>query len=264
GTLVIAPATATVTLGDLAQTYDSETKSVTATTEPADLSLAITYDGGNTTPSDAGSYAVVATITAPNYSGSASGTLVIAPATATVTLDNLAQTYDGNPKPVIVTTDPEGLTLAITYDGSTAAPTDAGSYALVATITDPNYVGSASGTLGIEASYLSWVQGFSALAPDVQLDSDGDGWSNLAEYLFDTNPLVRSSAPSVTAIRDGGTFQLQVSPNPVARPDAILGAQTSTDLSTWTTEGVTSVANGFSTPDSGLRRFMKLTFSQSP
>jgi len=61
------------------------------------------------------------------------------PASATVTLSNLNQTYDGTPKEVTATTDPPGVSLSITYDGSTTPPTEAGSYAVVATITDPNY-----------------------------------------------------------------------------------------------------------------------------
>jgi len=86
----------------------------------------------------------VATVTDPNYSGSASGTLVIAKAAATVNLSNLSQTYDGTPKSATVATTPPGLAVSITYDGAAAAPTNVGSYAVVATVTDPNYSGSAA------------------------------------------------------------------------------------------------------------------------
>ena len=255
GTLVIAPAAATVTLGDLAQTYDGDPKPATAITDPEGLAVAFTYDGDTSAPTNAGSYAVVATVSDANYNGTAAGTLVIAPAAATVTLGDLAQIYDGDPKPATAITDPEGLDIAITYEGDAAAPVGAGSYAVVATVTAPNYAGSASGTLVIEDSYLSWMEGFLTPAPAAQLDSDGDGWLNLAEYLFDTDPFLRSSAPSVTPIRDGNTLQLHLSPNPVTRSDATLGAQTSTDLFTWTSEGITSVANGFLIPGGGLRLF---------
>ena len=43
-------------------------------------------------------------LTDPNYTGSAGGTLVISPATATVALGGLAQTYDGASKPASATT----------------------------------------------------------------------------------------------------------------------------------------------------------------
>jgi hypothetical protein len=77
----------------------------------------------------------------------------ITPASATVTLSNLNQIYDGTPRQVTVTTVPAGLAVAVTYDGSATPPTDAGSYAVLATVTDPNYVGTASGTLVISAAH---------------------------------------------------------------------------------------------------------------
>ena len=68
-------------------------------------------------------------------------------ATVTIAPASLSATYDGAPKAVSVTTLPPGLTFSVTYDGSTTAPTAAGTYAVVATVTDPGYVGSASGSL---------------------------------------------------------------------------------------------------------------------
>jgi 2',3'-cyclic-nucleotide 2'-phosphodiesterase (5'-nucleotidase family) len=65
---------------------------------------------------------------------------------ATVTLSNINTTFDGSAKPVTVTTSPVGLSVAVTYNGSATAPVHAGTYAVVATITDPNYSGSGSGT----------------------------------------------------------------------------------------------------------------------
>jgi LPXTG-site transpeptidase (sortase) family protein len=76
---------------------------------------------------------------------------------ATVTLNNLNQTYDGTPKFVIPTTNPLGLTVDITYEGSTTPPTEAGSYAVVGTINDPNYTGVANGTLVIEPATVNPV-----------------------------------------------------------------------------------------------------------
>ncbi len=149
GTLVIAKATATVTLGNLAATYNGAAKSATATTNPANLAVAFTYNGSAMAPTNAGSYAVVGTIAEANYQGTASGTLVIAKAVATVTLGNLTPTYDGTAKSATATTNPAGLTVNLSYDGSPTAPTNAGSYAVVGTISDSNHQGSASGTLVI-------------------------------------------------------------------------------------------------------------------
>ena len=253
-----------MTLGDLTQTFDGQPKPASATTDPEGLAVAITYDGDSTPPTDAGSYPVEAVVTATNYTGSASGTLVISPAAAAVTLGDLAQTFDGDPKPASATTDPEGLAVTITYDGDTTPPTDAGSYPVEAVVTATNYSGSASGTLVVVGSYLSWIESFFTTVQDASFDSDGDGWSNLAEYLFDTDPSLSSSAPSVTLTSTESAIDLHLSPAIVTRPDAIVGAETSTDLNVWSTEGVSATASGFSVPNAGFRRFLKLVFIQTP
>ena len=138
---------ATVTLSNLSQTYTGSALSATATTNPTGLAVSLTYNGSPTTPTTAGTYAVVATITDPSYSGAANGTLVIAQASATVTLTNLSQTYTGSPLPAGATTTPTGLAVSLTSNGSPTPPTAAGSYTVVATITDPNHAGTATGTL---------------------------------------------------------------------------------------------------------------------
>src|SRR5207247_1910054 len=146
-------AAATITLSNLTQTYNGSPKSATATTSPAGLSgVSITYDGSATAPTNAGSYAVVASLSNANYTASnATGTLTINKAAATLTLSNLTQPYDGPPKSATATTSPAGLSgVSITYDGSATAPTNAGSYAVVASLNNANYTASnATGTLTI-------------------------------------------------------------------------------------------------------------------
>jgi fibronectin type 3 domain-containing protein len=144
-----AKAPASVALGTLTFTYDGTPKATTATTDPAGLAVDLTYDGSATAPTDAGSYAVTATVTDANYVGSATGTLTIAKATAGVTLGTLTFTYDGTPKAASATTAPAGLAVNLTYDGSATAPTNAGSYTVAATVNSANYTGSATGTLTI-------------------------------------------------------------------------------------------------------------------
>lgn len=147
-TIKVLPA-ATVTLSNLTQAYDGTPKSATATTVPANLTVSITYDGLPTPPVNAGSYAVAAQVTDPNYQGSASGTLVISKAAATVTLGNLVQRFDGAPKPVTANTQPPNLTVGVTYNGAATAPSAVGKYAVVATVNDKNFQGTAAGTLTI-------------------------------------------------------------------------------------------------------------------
>lgn len=67
--------------------------------------------------------------------------------TATVNLSSLHQVYDGTPRPVTATSDPVGRAVAVTYDGVPTPPTAAGSYAVVATIDEAGYRGSATATL---------------------------------------------------------------------------------------------------------------------
>ena len=56
---------------------------------------------------------------------------------AQISLSNLLQTYDGNPKTAAVITVPAGLSHIITYAGSATPPTNSGSYPVVATVVDP-------------------------------------------------------------------------------------------------------------------------------
>lgn len=151
GMLVIAKAAASITFGALHQTYDGTAKTVMISTLPAGLNVSVTYDGGVTTPVNAGSYAVVATVHDANYAGSAADTLVIQPAPAAIVISNLVQAYDGTPKPVAVTTTPADLAFSVTYDGSPTAPKNPGAYAVVVTVTDSNHSSTGSATLTIQA-----------------------------------------------------------------------------------------------------------------
>ncbi|RME69350.1 MAG: hypothetical protein D6781_08780, partial [Verrucomicrobia bacterium] len=151
-TASINKATATVSLSGLAQTYDGTAKTVTATTDPAGLTVNITYDGSAAAPTNAGSYAVVATVSDANYEGQATGTLVISKAPVSVEITGIYQIADGSPKPVTVTTDPSGLAVEVTYDGSTTVPSAIGRYEVIATIVDDNYAGTATETLVIDSN----------------------------------------------------------------------------------------------------------------
>ncbi len=148
-TFEITKTAASVIINDLVQTYDGIAKPVSVTTNPVGLTVDITYDGATTVPTNAGDYTVVATINDPNYQGSATETLTITKATAIITINDLAQTYDGTTKPVSIVTTPNGLTVDVTYNGGTTVPTDAGSYAVVTTINDANYQGTSSETLTV-------------------------------------------------------------------------------------------------------------------
>ncbi|OAM89625.1 MBG domain-containing protein [Termitidicoccus mucosus] len=78
---------------------------------------------------------------------------IAVPQPAAVTLGDLIQAWDGDPKPVSVATDPAGLSAVVTYgeERSPAAPAEIGLYPVVAQINAPGYYGEVSGTLNIRA-----------------------------------------------------------------------------------------------------------------
>jgi hypothetical protein len=141
------------------------------------------------------------------------GTISQAP--ATVTLGDLTATWSGTPKAVSVATSPTGLTTQVTYNGSPTPPTDAGSYAVVATITDPNHAGSATDTLVIIADLMTiWRNAhFSAgeitagLADDTA-NADGDDFNNLEEYIMGTDPRAFSQPPLAVVPAAGNQYTL--------------------------------------------------------
>ena len=165
---------ASISLGNLTATYDGSPKSASASTNPGGLNVSLTYNGSSIPPTSAGSYAVAATINDPNYFGSAAGTLVIAPATATISFSNLGFTYDGTAKSAgPFTTVPAGLSLNVTYNGSSALPVNAGSYTVIAAIANPNYGGSNSGVLVIAKSLTVGTGSILTLAGLGGSSSDG-------------------------------------------------------------------------------------------
>ncbi len=260
-------ATSTITIASTTQTYDSTPRSVSITTDPADLATSVTYtgigdtsyDASTTPPIHAGIYNVYAEVTDPGYTGTSTATLTIqqAPVSVTpdhqtkvydgatstdhtltyqvspsdapygndqftgslsrdqypdedagtytinqgslaldsdyvltynpepffnitqapamVTLGNLEQTYDKTGKSVGVTTDPAGLNVDVTYNGSSELPVNASTtpYAVVATIDENNYYGSTTGDLFIGQAPLTVTATTSTKVYDGTADSDG-------------------------------------------------------------------------------------------
>ena len=109
-TLMVIPAPVTVVLGGLTESFTGSPAMVTATTSPTTatpVTFTFTYTGTGTTvyepsstpPTADGTYTVVATIASgQNYSGTATGTLVIS---GLATLDTTTTTVQANPNPVM-------------------------------------------------------------------------------------------------------------------------------------------------------------------
>ena len=182
-TLTIAPSTATTgqtvtftaTVAGTTQSTPTPTGTVTLTNTsavPVTTLGTITLAGGTgqftTSSLGVGSYSVTGSYSGDgDYQGSTSSPqplTVSTTDTATVTLGSLAQIYAGVPLAATATTSsPSGLPLTFTYTGtsgttygpSSNAPTAAGSYTVVATVSNPNYQGSATGTLVIAPALLT-------------------------------------------------------------------------------------------------------------
>jgi regulation of enolase protein 1 (concanavalin A-like superfamily) len=159
GTVAVAPASGTLTAGTVGTSYSQSftasggtspyTYQVTAGSLPPGLALS-TGGALTGTPTTAGSYSfTVAALDSHFLTGSQAYSITVNKGAATVALSNLSQTYTGSALAAIATTTPANLAVSFTYNGSSIAPTTAGSYAVVATVNDPNYTGSATGILAI-------------------------------------------------------------------------------------------------------------------
>jgi subtilisin family serine protease len=213
------------------------------------------------------------TVTA--VSGELSGTagVTVNRAPAVVTLSGLERLYTGEPVAAGVTTDPAGLVVSVTYDGVASAPSAVGSYAVVATVTDPNHQGGANGTLVIRTGFDAWVEslglGGDAAAPTA--DPDADGTPNLLEYVFAGDPLSAGSAPVEAAIIEG---RLALVFMRIADPGLVYTVEASDDLAQWSTldapgnpsTGATNIAGPAFIVDTrelvaSPRRFLRLRVS---
>jgi autotransporter-associated beta strand protein len=159
-TLTVGQASQTISFGVLAsKTYGDASFSLGAA---ASSGLSVSYASSNTsvatvsgsTVTIVGAGSTTLTASQPgntNYLAASSvpQTLTVNSASALVSLGDLTANYDGSAKPVSVTTTPAGLSVAVTYNGSSTVPINPGTYAVNAVVTDPNYTGSASNTLVI-------------------------------------------------------------------------------------------------------------------
>ncbi len=201
GTLQIAKAAQAITFAAIPDKLTTETVTLSATGGGSGNEVTFAVTEGPATISSgvlsfngAGSVTITASQTGnANYEAAAtvSRSLTVTKASATVTLGNLEQTYDGTPKTATATTDPVGKTVSFTYEGSSTAPTNAGSYAVVGTIDDAIYQGSATGTLAIAKAAQTIT--FSNPGPQlanatVNLSATGGGSGNAVTFAVASGP----------------------------------------------------------------------------
>ncbi len=172
---------------------------------------------------------------------------------ASIQLTDLAVNYTGSPRSVSVVTDPRGLGVEVTYDGSSSPPVVPGAYPVAASILDDDYQSSTTGVLTIlPRDYRSWIaSAFTASglqsglgAPSV--DPDQDGLENFMEYALGSDPMEASPLPEM-AITDAQLMLLFERPAFLA--DVAYVAESSQDLVTWD-EVSLEVLNPGSDPES--------------
>jgi hypothetical protein len=179
---------------------------------------------------------------------------------AMVHLSGLVNGYDGTGKSATVTTEPPGLAVSVTYDGSATLPVNVGDYAVSATVTTPGYAGTASGTLVIISAYTAWIDTFADPGePEAaaSADLDGDGWDNAGEYAFGTLPNDPASLPQLQPVLTPAAIQLLLPPAP---PGISRTVETSTDLQEWSQQGVSPISGGYEVPRGPVQRFLRVVY----
>jgi hypothetical protein len=203
-TETINPATPTITVNSGPFTYDGVTQqSATATAvgvdgvTPVAGSFALTYNGSTTAPIGPGLFTVSAAFTSsdPNYASTTvtANEIITSPGTLVPTLSLVdgSTTYDGNAHSDIATaigTDgvtPVAGSFLITYNGSTTAPTAAGTYAVVATFVSSDLaygdasiagtltIAQATPTITISSSYPFYYDTFAQAQYVSEVGADG-------------------------------------------------------------------------------------------
>lgn len=167
--------------------------------------ITATYSTEATIASNVGDYAIIIALNDPesklsNYNlSTTNGLLTITQALATIELADLSKVYNGNEQGAQVITTPAGIAVTVTYNGGSALPKAAGSYAVVANINDGNYNGeSVSGTLVIAPKTIAAALSHPGKVYDGSTDASGTT-ATLSGVL---------GADQVSAVVSNATFNL--------------------------------------------------------
>jgi cyclophilin family peptidyl-prolyl cis-trans isomerase len=236
GTLTISPAAATVTLGNLASIYSGKAVAATATTVPAKLAVAFTYNGLATAPTLVGTYNVVGTIANANYTGSANGTLTIS-AVAPLATTSAATLIGAKTATLNGIASPKGAatTVSFQYGTSTAYDhTTPGQSVAAGTANVPFSTGI--GVLAPQTVYHYRAVATNTATPALTAVGADKTFTTLAEPVF-------GNAPAAYLSASGAEVGLSVIPNGVATTVSFQYS-TSADFSSFLQTGAQSVGSG--------------------
>jgi len=215
--------------------YNGSGYAATVTTTPSNIAVKVKYNNVTNVPVNAGNYTVSAEVVDTNtyYNAPATASFSIAKANLTPVFSGSNNViYDGSAKSLSASTTPS-KPVTITYNGSTNAPSQVGTYTVVATVNDANYQGSASTTLTITSATTpleDYLISFGLQGSNLttSADPDGDGLNNAAEFAYGTDP-TKSTASPVTITESPGVLKMSF----LGRTNGVTYVvKTTTDLST--------------------------------
>ncbi len=170
--------------------------------------------------------------------------------------------------------------VTLTASGGTTADAPAGIYSITPSAAtggtfnpsnyDLNYV---DGTLTVaDAGFSTWISSYAELSNSTPSgDPDGDGLPNLVEYFMGLSPAVANAVPQAAYSSSDGSCSLTY--RKAKGTSGVIGAvEWSTDLSTWSSSGITESSVDFgsyeektATATKGIdetRKFIRLKVSQ--